>query len=661
MRVFIIGVVSYVLVALFPLPAGAQWIASGTPVCTSTYYQNYQRLSADGMGGALISWEDARNGNMDIYAQRIDGDGWLVWEAAGVCVCGATDDQYRPRCAMDGAGGGYIAWTDPRDGEDEAYLQRIREDGTVAWAQDGILLCVAPGERYHPVPVPDDAGGVIVVWKDLRDGYTDFYAQRVDSSGALLWGTEGVRIGASYSLDPYPFLGGAAVAEDGCGGAVAVWSDGRYGSTGYVFAQRVSGAGEVRWAEGGLKLTTNMTDRDEHINGVASDGEGGAVFTWCIEGEELSSREDILAQHVRADGTIAWDSAGAPVCMSPDWWATESSPVVIDMNNIFVVWMDVRPGASGVYCQKLDSLGAPQWMENGIPLYASPESQGNPRIVDDGAGGVVVSWFESRLSRTANDIYAQRVDTSGDFLWAPEGVNVFHADEGSIGIMWMVSDGAGGGIVSWPHNYDCEPGRIFAKRVTASGLVPVPTLLQAHEASVSAREVRLEWTVSAIGGGEFVVLRKGDDAGEYLELSHLSCDEDVRSYAYVDHGIEPGTAYVYRVAYEESAAERRVLFETAPLRIPAAPLALHQNRPNPFNPSTTIAFDLPVRAEARLAIYDAAGRLVRRLAAGELSPGRHELRWDGLDDAGRPAASGVYFCRLRAGKETRSIRLVLLR
>ena len=107
--------------------------------------------------------------------------------------------------------------------------------------------------------------------------------------------------------------------------------------------------------------------------------------------------------------------------------------------------------------------------------------------------------------------------------------------------------------------------------------------------------------------------------------------------------------------------ERRLLFETEPLLIPAAPLALHQNRPNPFNPSTTIAFDLPVRAEARLSVYDAAGRLVRRLAAGELSPGRHEVRWDGLDDAGRPAASGVYFCRLRAGKETRSIRLVLLR
>jgi hypothetical protein len=83
--------------------------------------------------------------------------------------------------------------------------------------------------------------------------------------------------------------------------------------------------------------------------------------------------------------------------------------------------------------------------------------------------------------------------------------------------------------------------------------------------------------------------------------------------------------------------------------------------PNPFNPSTTITFSLAEPTNARLAIYDASGALGRTLVNGNLSGGAHRVLWNGLNDFGVPVASGVYFCRITANRETSTKKLLLLR
>ncbi len=89
---------------------------------------------------------------------------------------------------------------------------------------------------------------------------------------------------------------------------------------------------------------------------------------------------------------------------------------------------------------------------------------------------------------------------------------------------------------------------------------------------------------------------------------------------------------------------------------------LHQNSPNPFNPSTTIAFEIPAPARVTMRVYDASGRVVRALIESEhRDAGGHAVSWDGRDDAGRSAASGVYFYRIEAGGQTLSQRMVLLK
>lgn len=91
-------------------------------------------------------------------------------------------------------------------------------------------------------------------------------------------------------------------------------------------------------------------------------------------------------------------------------------------------------------------------------------------------------------------------------------------------------------------------------------------------------------------------------------------------------------------------------------------VALLPAAPNPFNPQTRIPYDLPRTSPVRLTVHDAAGRLVRTLLDGVIvTAGRHAVAWDGRDQAGRSAGSGIYLCRLEAAGEVRQSKLVLLR
>jgi photosystem II stability/assembly factor-like uncharacterized protein len=89
--------------------------------------------------------------------------------------------------------------------------------------------------------------------------------------------------------------------------------------------------------------------------------------------------------------------------------------------------------------------------------------------------------------------------------------------------------------------------------------------------------------------------------------------------------------------------------------------ALEQNCPNPFNPQTTIAYQLPQAGPVRLTLYNVAGQVVRRLVDQEQIAGSYRVTWDGTDEQGREVGSGVYLCRLAAGAYQQTRRLALLK
>jgi hypothetical protein len=92
-----------------------------------------------------------------------------------------------------------------------------------------------------------------------------------------------------------------------------------------------------------------------------------------------------------------------------------------------------------------------------------------------------------------------------------------------------------------------------------------------------------------------------------------------------------------------------------------APFALQANAPNPFGPYTALRYDLPSAARVKLVVFDTSGRIVRVLVDRDQVAGTHAVFWDGINDSGGQAASGVYVCRMEAGPFQATARMTLLK
>jgi len=174
--------------------------------------------------------------------------------------------------------------------------------------------------------------------------------------------------------------------------------------------------------------------------------------------------------------------------------------------------------------------------------------------------------------------------------------------------------------------------------------------------------IEIRWRARPeVGFSHFDVERGVTVTGPY-EVRVTGVPEEMGVHAFIDRQVEPGREYFYRIVGVETSGERRGFgpygaFAPAPAR-----LLLHAPSPNPFNPSTVVGFELPRAVRAGVRIFTADGRLVRVLAQPtSFAAGNHTLRWDGRDEHGRAAASGVYVVRLDAGGESRSQRAVLVR
>jgi hypothetical protein len=162
-------------------------------VCTASGEQERPRITFDGGARAIMTWDDDRGSDLDIYAAMVDNFGDLPWAANGVDVCTASGNQLQPAIVTDGSSGAVIVWCDFRVSsiDAEIYAQRLNASSVGLWgAADGIVVCSQPNNQRFPQIVSGGAGYVIVGWTDDRVNSisTDIYAQRLYiATGWAIW------------------------------------------------------------------------------------------------------------------------------------------------------------------------------------------------------------------------------------------------------------------------------------------------------------------------------------------------------------------------------------------------------------------------------------------------------------------------------------------
>lgn len=386
----------------------AQWAANGVAVCTAADSQVSPQLISDGSGGVIVAWQDNRSGsNYDIYVQRVDSTGVAQWTANGVAVCTATGSQYVPELVSDGSGGAIITWYDYRNGNNDVYAQRVDSAGAVQWATNGVAVCTAAGDQFTPELVSDGSGGAIITWYDSRSGNRDVYAQRVNSTGTAQWTANGVAVCTAAGSQDVP-----KIISDGLGGAVIVWQDVRSGRYD-IYVQRLDSAGAAQWTADGAAICTAANDQETPR--LVSDGSAGAVITWYDR--RGGTNWDIYAQRVNSMGTAQWTANGVAVCTAAGNISFDSRrfPQITSDGSAgaIIAWCDWRSGSRiDVYAQRVDSAGAVQWMVNGIAVCTAAGDKNYPQLASDGSGGAIITWNDFRGGATS-DAYAQHISSGG--------------------------------------------------------------------------------------------------------------------------------------------------------------------------------------------------------------------------------------------------------
>jgi len=436
----------------------ASWPASGRPVTTADGSQYVAGVVPDGQGGSIILWLDtSRFGTEgyvrgDLYAMRVDRDGSVHdgWNSAGAPVDTATvvySGGYG--LTADGLGGLFVAWEDQRTGTRDIRMQHVLENGQIptGWPVDGIPVCTAIGDQWSPRLAPDGVGGVFVCWADYRGIGGPVYLQHIEASGLPdpEWPTDGMPVRRSGAPD---YEGWHTILPDGAGGTFVAWLGGDGAGYNYelrAMRLRANGTLETGWPDTGVLLASG---HGAYLGLTAChDGAGGIYLAW--QDSHLSTdlnQQDVFIARVLANGTLpsGWSVGGRALCMKPgSQWTPR---IAMDgMGGAYVAWADDSDFAetgSHVYGSHVQGSGdlVPGWPINGLLLSRSISSQTLCSLISDGNGGSLVIWGDYVYG--AYDVMAQRLEAGGI---ATSAFQVVDTDVGSdhVRIRWQAPSGSG--------------------------------------------------------------------------------------------------------------------------------------------------------------------------------------------------------------------------
>lgn len=409
-------------------------------ICSSPQSRSLAALLPDGAGGAFVVWVDGRNGDDDVYAQRIDSSLAPQWLAGGLAVCAlAGSAQERASAALDDSGGLFVAWDDTRSGNRDIDLQRITGAGTLAaaWPANGIAVTNSPGVEFGPALLPDGAGGVFLAWNLSTTTACALFLTRIDGTGQTV---SGWTAGGMSPACPLGTPGKVVLVPGEAGGVRVLWS---YmsgpGTLGAIRMQGITAGGSlapgwpvdgVTLASGpGLRVEQATTVLDGSTFALISSGFGGAgSFHYALGLEHRGSggTVPVLASLASVDvGTnsirMRWFTEGlaAPVILERDAGDGAWSPLgsLTDEGGGYRTYedRDVRPG--GRYGYRLAwnedgtaEHGAPAYFD--VPLVESLRLEG--AVPNPASGRVRVAFALAPASARAT---LELFDVTGRRVW----------------------------------------------------------------------------------------------------------------------------------------------------------------------------------------------------------------------------------------------------
>ena len=440
------------------------WQEGGVPVCTLAGMQIALNMEPDNEGGVYIIWVDSRNPSKDLFGQRLSANGSPLWIINGIPIATGLGDEMQNTMLPDGEGGMIIAYTHSYAGNDDLYAKRFNANGTMVW-QNTLVISEAEGSQSDIRMAALNDGNFVFTWADKRSADTDIYAQKINLAGDLLWG--------SY-LIVYSDQNGLArpqvnprIVKTSDNGVIIVWEDFRLDTQNPdLFAQKISASGIKQWSEQGIALCT--AEFAQLGPRLASDNNGGCFVVWDDLRNGNAPNVDIYAQHLSASGNALWEANGKAICIAPN--EQSGSLIKVSNNIVFINWMDIRNGSVGIYYQALTYEGTVLLAVNGAEVFwgLSGDAPLDNYLILKRSSDVVIIWQDTRFANDGYRLFFQFLNPDGSIDLEPNGHPVTVSVGGSQSTPSAVVTPDDQIAIVWEDARGDNP-KVYAQLLSASG------------------------------------------------------------------------------------------------------------------------------------------------------------------------------------------------
>ncbi len=650
-------------------PVSAAIRATEPAAVIQDYYNCRPALAVGDTGQFCVAWQDYRNGNNDIYAQRFDrsgtaqGGNFKVNSDAGSSWQGYPQATY----VRNGFGTGslYISWLDLSAGSRIMYRGY---DIYGAPLGEGALVNTAgyPGNHhgftfcYRP---PTNNYAAVVAWDAIQNSQYDVYACNINVTP---YGSRcnDDAVGANQN-EP-------SVAADSTGRWAVAWMDDRRPDLRqHIYVRPFNAAGSPLTGEARLSDTLmNSSGAFSPILAVTAGGD--FICAWYGS----RSVTGVL-------GTYDAGPTGGNIRLSADTataWTKMYPAAAMDNDTRFIVaWLDSRNSVYyDLYCRGFGPGAAARTGQDLKVNLAGTEAQGHrPKAVALGAGRFALVYSQKNGSYA--DLYCRLAEVGTDtvtFVGAPFKVSDNPAAVNAV-YCGAGADTAGNFLAAW---YDYRNYNVMARWFDRNGVAqgagldvgdnytyPMNTNVIVDRQGRAA----VTWAQNVISGADPDVMARAynADRSPFTPVFRVNNDP-TRRYQGIPAVTEGGGNFYF--AWEDGRHDTCGTdifakgYTWAELGVSSAPgsephstrLRLEPNRPNPFGQFTTIDYQLPRAGKVSLKVYNIAGQLVRTLVDGSQASGFHVARWDGRDERGREIAAGVYVARLDACGSSAARKLI---
>ncbi|MFX1457616.1 MAG: hypothetical protein ACFFDB_19800 [Promethearchaeota archaeon] len=330
---------------------------------------------------------------------------------------------------------------------DSFNKDRLKSSWYLKWIDSGLPIWTGGGE--YPGVLCYENQDKFFIWSD-----GDIYIKRMDGM------TEHVK--TIFLSDESGTQRRPKQCSDDNLGSIICWEDERTPANSFdIYMQKVNSSGDSVWLEDGIVICSDSAfQRDAEI---CKDGFGGAIIAW-LDDRPGGMNTHIYAQRVNSTGHIQWDLNGKAICTAVGDKA--HIQLLSDGNGgAFIVWADRRNSNLDIFAQHINSEGIGQWTNNGVLISGTTEMEQTPQLCSDLNGGLFITW-----DSTSNEVYAQRLNQTGDPQWTTDGVKVC-ISSGDKSSPKIISDDQGGAIITWREIRDpLYDEDIYAQRIDSNGM-----------------------------------------------------------------------------------------------------------------------------------------------------------------------------------------------